>query len=442
MHSRVPAPQNKPQILPTLSAITWISIIYVLFALSYAGITPYRTAGILPNQGYQLDIGAPDERQHVNYIRTLAHERRFPVFGEGEGYETYQSHQPPVYYILNVPISIFAGTENLEKEKWALRGFNILIGLFLILSVFRLTNRVTKNNNIAAFCAGFVGLLPMMIALCSAVTNDVLLYLMIVLTLNVLIDCLLEGWTVKRSIVLGCLLGIGMLTKTSFLLVLPAVLCAMTLWKDYRPRFYTAIYVFLIGFAIYFPWMMRNIHLYGDPLAMKMFVEQFETYPASLGIERSGVFGYWYEWVFLRAVWSFWGVFSYFELNFPMYWYWLLSIPALLGFVVGKIYLLKSKFSTHKQLTILNSILFVVVLLAFIRFNMIYYQAQARYLLPAILFFVFPIAIGFYQLDKWIFKLNENKQGKFLFTFFLMLLVFANLYVLFYLLPVGFHGMM
>ena len=441
MHSRVPAPQNKPRILLSLSAITWICVIYVLFALSYAGITPYRTAGILPNQGYQLDIGAPDERQHVNYIRTLAHERRFPVFGEGEGYETYQSHQPPIYYILSAPLSIFAGTENLEKEKWALRGFNILIGLFLILGVFRLTNRVTQNSNIASFCAGFVGLLPMMIALSSAVTNDVMLYLMIVLTLNVLIDCLLEGWTIKRSIFLGCLLGIGILTKTSFLLVIPTVLCAMTLWKDYRPRFYIAIYAFLIGLVIYFPWMMRNVHLYGDPLAMKMFVEQFHTFPASLGIERSGVFGYWYEWVFLRAVWSFWGVFSYFELNFPMYWYWMLSVPALLGFAVGKIYLFKSKFDACKQLTVLNTVLFAFVLIAFIRFNMIYFQAQARYLLPAILFFVFPIAIGLHQIDRWLFKSNEEKQGKILFAFFLTLLVFANLYVLFYLLPVGFHGM-
>lgn len=441
MHNKVPAPQKKSQIMPNLSVITWICIIYVLFALSYAAITPYRTAGVLPNQGYQLDIGAPDERQHVNYIRTLAHEMRFPVFGEGEGYETYQSHQPPAYYIMNIPLSIFAGTENLDKEKWLLRGFNILIGLFLILGVFRLIKRVTQNSSIASFCAGFVGLLPMMIALSSAVTNDVLLYLMIVLTLNVLIDCLLEGWTIKRSIILGCLLGIGMLTKTSFLLVLPTVLLAMMLWKGHRPHFYCAICTLFIGLLIYFPWMMRNIHLYGDPLAMKMFVEQFHTFPASSAIERSGVFMYWYEWVFLRAVWSFWGVFSYFELNFPMYWYWLLSVPALLGFVVGKICLFKSKFSTHKQLTILNSVLFACVLLAFIRFNMIYFQAQARYLLPAILFFVFPIAIGLYQIDRWLFKSSQDQQGKISFTFFLALLVFANLYVLFYLLPVGFHGM-
>jgi len=55
--------------------------IHAMLAVVYAGETPYRTAGRLRSYAANVpDIGAPDERQHANYVQHLLDGNGFPVF--------------------------------------------------------------------------------------------------------------------------------------------------------------------------------------------------------------------------------------------------------------------------------------------------------------------------------------------------------------------------
>ena len=47
--------------------------IYAVWCLAFSLKTPYREPGILLYQGRAAaqDIGAPDERQHANYVQNL-----------------------------------------------------------------------------------------------------------------------------------------------------------------------------------------------------------------------------------------------------------------------------------------------------------------------------------------------------------------------------------
>ena len=92
----------------------WLPLGLILFTFAvlaswYATTTPYRQPGHLMNQrgpdgrpAQIPDIGAPDDRQHANYIHHLLNTNSFPVLrpDSPDLGETYQSHQPPLYYLL------------------------------------------------------------------------------------------------------------------------------------------------------------------------------------------------------------------------------------------------------------------------------------------------------------------------------------------------------
>ena len=55
---------------------------HIVLSLLYAARTPYRQAGVLlhQNRAAVQDVGAPDERQHANYVQHLIDGRGFPAF--------------------------------------------------------------------------------------------------------------------------------------------------------------------------------------------------------------------------------------------------------------------------------------------------------------------------------------------------------------------------
>ncbi len=82
-----------------------LGLLHIGLSLWFASITPYRTAGTLGHMPIP-DVGAPDERQHANYIQGLLSGEGFPVLDIGRMQtdpdyrrERYENHQPPLYYI-------------------------------------------------------------------------------------------------------------------------------------------------------------------------------------------------------------------------------------------------------------------------------------------------------------------------------------------------------
>ena len=137
----------------------------------------------------------PDEPAHYNYIAHIAAERRLPVLRMGDYDEEYlarlkaekfppdlsieavryESHQPPLYYLLAVPVYWLG-----QGELLALRLFGVVLGGGVVLLVLLCAREVVPGSpHIALGAAAFAAFLPMHAALMASVNNDALAELLI-----------------------------------------------------------------------------------------------------------------------------------------------------------------------------------------------------------------------------------------------------------------------
>jgi 4-amino-4-deoxy-L-arabinose transferase-like glycosyltransferase len=403
-----------------------ILLLHFGLALAYAASTPYRTAGaVLINPSLERDIGAPDERQHANYVAHLLAGRGFPVFvpGAPDLYETYQSHQPPLYYMAASGWARLLGVTTVEDPGAGLRlrALNALVGTGTVLFAYLLGFWGFRRVEVGLGAAAFAGLLPMMAALSGAISNDPLLILVCTAVLALCARGLREGWDWPLSVSVGILLGLGFLTKTSSLALVPAVALAALYPGKRRAAWKMAGAAALIALAIASPWWVRNTRLYGDPLAIGAFNQAFVGTAQKEFMVREVVVrqspnapetAYWRDWVGWWTFRSFYGVFGYMDV-----WLTETGTPAtgprspnvlyrlLLGFTavafLGWLWAFFAKeWRGDLPVRLMNLIFAAAVLALFVRFNMQYFQAQGRYLLPAIGPVACGVSVGLLQLAR------------------------------------------
>jgi 4-amino-4-deoxy-L-arabinose transferase-like glycosyltransferase len=387
--------------LPLMNTRTWIlllALLHLLLATGYAFVTPYRTAGIIAvSQTKANDIGAPDERQHANYIDYLLRERSFPVFSPHDPnlYETYQSHQPPLYYLAAAGwSSLVQGSEpTLPSAGFLLRFFNCIVGAVAIVGVSCLAYWTTNNKVTAVIAAGFAALLPMNLALSGAVSNDPMLIALGTWCLAFCASLARHGWSIKKALFIILLASCAILTKTTAIALLPVVLLTLLISDRSIPiqtRLTRCVAVCGAIVLIALPWWLRNQRLYGDPFAIKAFNQAFV---GSMQAERmteiaGGVLNYWIQKVGLGTMCSFFGVFGYWDIWLPLQVY-VIMVLTFAGMAIGWVLYLKTDPDSHIAHWI-NGAFLLLIVASFIRFNMQYFQAQGRYLLPAI----GPLAVG------------------------------------------------
>jgi hypothetical protein len=161
-----------------------ILLVYLLLASAYAAYTP----------AWQ----APDEPAHYNYIRYIAEHGTLPELKPGDypaGYLEeikaarfarpysidpirYESHQPPLYYLLATPVFLLGRAVGMETPLLPLRLFSVALSLFSLLVAYRLVRVLTPNRPMIALgTVAFMAFLPMRLAVTGAVNNDVLVAL-------------------------------------------------------------------------------------------------------------------------------------------------------------------------------------------------------------------------------------------------------------------------
>ena len=436
---------------------------YLALCAVYIAKTPYRQAGVLVHQGGQLvpDIGAPDERQHANYVQHLLLGRGFPVLvpGSQDLGETYQSHQPPLYYLLAAGFCKLTGSDPVDHASGArLRWLNALIGAGTLLGVFFAARWGLQSDGVALAAVAFTGLMPMFVALHAAVGNDPLLFLESTWALALCARGIRFGWEWKLALSVGLVCGAGLLTKTTALALVPTVfvaLAASRLWCERKPRASTWVIALLVPFVVGAPWMARNQRLYGDPFAIAAFNAAFVGSPrpqdvvipdrildgdpeyayaaqraiyenpdlkgrdlidkvfAEEGMTGAAKADYWTNWVGWWTARSYVGVFGYMDvflfehLDEPSKGNALYRLSlALFGllFIGALVSVRRGPDAACRAFHATGGALFVVVALLFVRFNLQYFQGQARYLYPA----VAPVSIGLaLGLAHWLGRRKE-----------------------------------
>jgi|GEM_PF-499062 4-amino-4-deoxy-L-arabinose transferase and related glycosyltransferases of PMT family len=382
------------RLLPVLMALS------LLLSLAFAARVPFNHN--------------PDEEAHRDYVRLIVEERGFVQFiprGEvPEGQPSRdEAHQPPLYYLLCVPVYAATG-----GSVFAMRLVAALLQLGTLYIVFRACKDLwPERPDVAAGATAFAAFLPTQAQLGGAINNDSLTVLLCAVLLWRLGALLRRGQDVKGALIVGAILGAGLWTKLSVLQLTPAMALAYFLAARFGKMTLgraAGLFALSLGTALLIasPWLVRNTLLYGDPLTLGIYRLTGPNFTPEQIMQVAG-------WAttadYLRAV----GIRS-----FATFWYFLdpnLPVAPLGRFVGPALPLLvvvllalagiaglyqrwKGGETPSEEGRLERFYLGTVLLMVpfFVRFVLTVFQAQGRYFLPVLLPVAALTALGFAHL--------------------------------------------
>jgi hypothetical protein len=322
--------------------------------------------GLATWYSFTVPLGeAPDEAPHFTYVRYIAQQGRLP-----KTTEEHEAFQPPLYYALgaamtfwidDVPGHGFAIRANADfdvsdprapknlllhsaAESWPYRGYalswhlvrllSIALGAVTVWAVYQLGRTLfPRRPAIPLGMAALTAFMPQFLFMSAVVNNDnaatavsalVLWQMAAVLTTA-------EGAQIrKRSLLLGLLLGLGVLSKASLITLVPiaglAVLVAEVRRAGWSKGLRSALVAGGLGLAVMLLvsgwYFARNWLLYGDPLGWSFLLQ--------VNAPREGpLTGEVLAWLFRGVFRSFW--LGWIGITFEKAIYWVIGIACLVG---------------------------------------------------------------------------------------------------------------
>lgn len=235
-----------------------------------------------------------DEAYHVQYALYIRDHHALPLIGVQNGDE---SHQPPLYYLSlavwmkvigmqpftpSLPVEATnaanldgfdhayttAAERQMAVDVHLLRLPSIGYGLVTVLAVFGSAWMLTRRLSVSSAAASAVGLWPKFDVVSAAVTNESLNFALCALALLALLLWLRGGGRHRLwAAVVGVFLGLAAITELTSLPVaglLLLLLAAVSLRRRLPGDLLAAVVSFA---ALSGWWFVRNVALYGDPLA-------------------------------------------------------------------------------------------------------------------------------------------------------------------------------
>jgi len=255
---------------------------YLLVATAYSIIVPLGEA--------------PDEVSHYAYVRVLAREHVLPA---PKGMAFGETFQPPLYYLTAALTNFWvsegsfipqanadfdvedpSGPPNLllhpRQEDFPYHGgalawhlirlYSVLLGAGTVFATYRLTRLLFPTQQPLAWAsASFVAFLPEFLFLSGAVNNDNLSTMLSAFILLQLCRTVAKHTRKRDDILLGLLLGLGVLTKTSLWTFVP-VAGGVLLWRARKEGMTPMLLTGCVAALVAGPWLLHNILTFGDPL--------------------------------------------------------------------------------------------------------------------------------------------------------------------------------
>ena len=394
-----------------------IVLIYCALGLAYAVETPK----------WQV----PDEPAHYNYVLYLAQNGRFPVLQMGDYLHEYleeikaarfppdmsiaplryEFHQPPLYYVLGAVLYKATPFLGFEVQFLTLRLFSVLLGCLLLLVSYAVVKEIFPDQEFLALTTtAFMATVPMHIAMSAAINNDTLAELILALIVWVCIRGLKKGPPQRQALLLGVLLALALLTKTT--IYLPAILCVVLVVgaraRLLGKRTFLQQLGLIAGAALLSSWwFLRNVLVYGglDFLGWQRHDSIVIGQPTTAEwISRYGRSKVIHDF-FVTSFHSFWAQFGWMGILVDSRLYALLGVICILvavGFLLFLARLGRARQSlTSFQYWALGLLLLVFVLITaeHISYNLKFVQHQGRYLFPALV----PIGLAFaLGLREWV----------------------------------------
>jgi len=418
-----------------------IVLVYLAIALLYAFLTP-------PWQ-------VPDEPAHYNYIRQLAEGRRLPVLEQEDYSQTdlarmvkerfpaelsirplsYEDHQPPLYYVLALPVYLLS-----DGSLLALRLFSLMIGSLLIPLAYLITrDLLPQRPRIALGAAALVAFLPQHVAILAGVNNDSLAEVLLAVVLFRSIR-LAQGRTRsgRASVALGICLGLSLLTKLTAYAGLIITIAAVWIGRknidasseegERRNFGITLLQILAPALFLALPWWIRNVHIYGWPdfLGLLRHADVTVGQPRTAQWIAEYGFSAWLGRGLMFTFQSFWGQLGWMSLpmDFRVYQFLaLFSGAALVAclFECRALYRERRGELVERRALVLPALLLTWTLVGYVLYNLSFVQHQGRYLFPALI----PIAI---TLTLGVERLTEPRGGRYASLGFLLILLLLAAY--------------
>lgn len=307
---------------------------------------------------------APDEVWHDAYVRWLAQGNGLPSLSDDASGAGQEVAQPPLYYgvaaLLRFPFDDgdwhtrlwhnphfgYQALDNAldnknmlihtEAERFPWRGAilaihvtrltSLLFGILTVLAAWGLGYEAIQTHRGALLTAALVAFQPQFIFICGVINNDSAAAALATVTLWATARVFRRGLTARRAAVLGILVGLAVLSKTSALALFFGIGAALC-WQAWRERLSWKTLAATLGLYLALAlavggwWYARNLWLYGDPLATSRHFDTLWRNPQPKSIPE-----------LLRdiplLIRSFWGAYGWGHIFWPDWVYALLTLVA------------------------------------------------------------------------------------------------------------------
>jgi 4-amino-4-deoxy-L-arabinose transferase-like glycosyltransferase len=407
-----------PHSLSSKITLAGIIFVYCVLGFAYATETPkWQT---------------PDEPAHYNYVVYLAENGRFPILQMGDyphqyleeikvaGFPAemsiepirYESHQPPLYYVVAAGLYRLTSPLGFDGQFLALRLISVFLGAALLAVAYAILREIFPDSLFLALVGtAFIATLPMHIAMSAAINNDTLAELILALVIWLCVREIRVGLSRRQTVAFGLLVALALLTKTTIyapVMVLALVaLAASARQRGWRASLQRLGMVYGLGLLLSSWWFVRNAMTYGglDLLAWHRHDSIVVGQPTTT------------QWIvdygltvtikdfFVVSFRSFWAQFGWMGVLIDSRLYLLLAVVSIAVFVGFLLWLwrlarnpaLLSRFQRWALFMLL--LVFLLVAVAHVSYNLKFVQHQGRYLFPALV----PIGVAFaLGLSEWV----------------------------------------
>jgi hypothetical protein len=385
--------------------------LFVALGITYSVVTPI--------------FEASDELWHFPFVEHLANGGSLPVQRPDQvGLWRQEASQPPLYYALGAIAVWPVDTSDMTQVRWLnphadigiptadrnvnmvihteaerfpysgtvlavhiVRWLSMLMGLVTVLLTYLLAQTVAPGDRIVAWGAAAIAAFnPMYLFITSSVNNDALVTMLCALALWMMARYVLAQPRWYQWALLGVVLGLATLSKTSALGMLAlAAIAGITVASQQRS--WSTVLVAGLSIAVPFGvltgwWFWRNWRLYGDPTGLNAFVAIVGArHPQPTLRQLAG------EWQ--GFVMSFWGLFGGVNVPAPDWVYRVLTPIGALGLLASPFHLYRLK--TRGRLETTRVVQFglialwpLIVLASLVRWSMMTIASQGRLMFSAL----------------------------------------------------------
>jgi len=380
-----------------------------------------------------------DELEHAEVVRHIAVTGRLPVHdqAEAQGFHVRQeASQPPLYHILAAgwsrllslpttphnpslvpgdvvacgPAATFYNKATWKHEPFARdamwrgasltlhgqRAFSTLLQVITLIGVWTLARRISTDGTVAELATILVAFNPQFQLVAAGVNNDNAVIPLATWGLVVGFDLWDRGPTWRRSLLFGVLSGLAALSKLSGLgLVGVGGLALLVRIIERRTTFRDAVahglMIVLPAALLVSPWLLRNIRLYGDPTALAPMLAKVGTRGTVIALGEARL-----------MLLSYWGQLPCSFYPRALYWpYLLLMAAGLIGLVTGR----RPMPRRHRAMMALCAIWFIVIVAAWMRWDMMTAATGGRLLFPAIAAMAILLAAGWNAISPRLVRI-------------------------------------